>query len=126
MQLRVNYLSYRNKGLSNFITMDIVQIDKGILTSFSNTVLSKGITLSHILQRKVGREAATDPSRTFRFKVTQTVPEKAANATAATAKLISLRPGSDNQVFCTIFVDQSSEISRKSMTHNCGHLSSIN
>ena len=36
-----------------------------------------------------------------------------------------LRPGSHDQVFCTIFWHQSCETSCKSMTHYCRHLSSI-
>ena len=39
--------------------------------------------------------------------------------------LLTLRPGSHDQVFCTNFWHQSYETSCKSMTHYCGHLSSI-
>ena len=39
--------------------------------------------------------------------------------------LLTLRPGSHEQVFCTIFWHQSCETSCKSMTHYCGHLPSI-
>ena len=39
--------------------------------------------------------------------------------------LLTLRPGSHDQIFCTIFWHQSYERSCKSMTHYCGHLSSI-
>ena len=38
---------------------------------------------------------------------------------------VAFRPGSHNQVFCTIFWHQSCEMSLKFMIHNCGHLSSI-
>ena len=39
--------------------------------------------------------------------------------------LLTLRPGSHDQDFCTIFWHQSYETWCKSMTHYCGHLSSI-
>ena len=39
--------------------------------------------------------------------------------------LLTLRPGSHDQVFCTIFWHQSYETWWKSMTHYCWHLSSI-
>ena len=40
-------------------------------------------------------------------------------------KKIKLRPESHDQVFCSIFLHQSCERSRKFMFHYCGHLSAI-
>ena len=45
--------------------------------------------------------------------------------TSAPMSPSNLRPGSHNEVFCTIFWHQSFETSCKSMTHYCAHLSSI-
>ena len=52
-----------------------------------------GNDLVRVCQKKVGREAATDPSRTFRFKVTKAVPNKNIANLATTAKLTSLSKG---------------------------------